>query len=41
MSKLEEKKRSSTEYYRNPFLYIHEDDVSLPAGISIVSNPNG
>lgn len=32
MSKLEEKKLSSTEYYRNPFLYIHEDDVSLPDG---------
>ena len=32
MSKLEEKKLSSVEYYRNPFLYIHEDDVSLPNG---------
>ena len=32
MSKLEEKKLSSTEYYRNPFLYIHEDEVSLPDG---------
>ena len=32
MSKLEEKKLSSTEYYRNPFLHIHEDDVSLPDG---------
>ena len=32
MSKLEEKKISSVEYYRNPFLYIHEDDVSLPNG---------
>ena len=32
MSKLEEKKLSSIEYYRNPFLYIHEDDVSLPDG---------
>ncbi|MCL2559049.1 MAG: NUDIX hydrolase [Turicibacter sp.] len=32
MSKLEEKKLSSKEYYRNPFLYIHEDDVSLPDG---------
>ena len=32
MSKLEEKKLSSVEYYRNPFLHIHEDDVSLPDG---------
>ena len=32
MSKLEEKKLSSKEYYRNPFLYIHEDDVALPNG---------
>jgi len=32
MSKLEEKKISSTEYYKNPFLHIHEDDVSLPDG---------
>ena len=32
MSKFEEKKLSSTEYYRNSFLYIHEDDVSLPDG---------
>ena len=32
MSKLEEKKLSGIEYYRNPFLYIHEDDVSLPDG---------
>ena len=32
MSKLEEKKLNSVEYYRNPFLYIHEDDVSLPDG---------
>lgn len=32
MSKLEEKKLSTTEYYRNPFLSIHEDDVSLPDG---------
>jgi len=32
MSKLKEKKLSSTEYYRNPFLHIHEDDVSLPDG---------
>ena len=32
MSKLEEKKISSKEYYRNPFLTIHEDDVSLPDG---------
>ena len=32
MSKLEEKKRSTKEYYRNSFLHIHEDDVSLPDG---------
>jgi len=32
MSKLEEKKLTSTEYYRNSFLHIHEDDVSLPDG---------
>lgn len=32
MSKLEEKKLSSTEHYRNSFLHIHEDDVSLPDG---------
>jgi ADP-ribose pyrophosphatase len=32
MSKLEEKKLSEVEYYRNPFLYIHEDDVLLPDG---------
>lgn len=32
MSKLEEKKLSSTEYYRNPFLHIHEDTVRLPDG---------
>ena len=30
--KLEEKKLSSTEYYRNSFLHIHEDDVLLPDG---------
>ena len=32
MSKLEEKKLNTVEYYRNPFLHIHEDDVSLPDG---------
>jgi len=32
MSKLEEKKVSSTEYYRNSFLHIHEDDIILPDG---------
>ena len=32
MSKLEERKLSSKEYYKNPFLHIHEDDVSLPDG---------
>jgi len=32
MSKLEEKKINSTEYYRNSFLHIHEDDVTLPDG---------
>ena len=32
MSKFEEKKLNSTEYYRNPFLRIHEDEVSLPDG---------
>jgi len=32
MSKLEEKQLSTKEYYRNPFLHIHEDDVSLPDG---------
>lgn len=32
MSKLEEKKLDSTEYYRNPFLHIHEDNVLLPDG---------
>jgi len=32
MSKLEEKRLNTIEYYRNPFLHIHEDDVSLPDG---------
>ena len=32
MSKLEEKKLNSTEYYRNSFLNIHEDEVTLPDG---------
>ena len=32
MSKLEEKKLNSIEYYRNSFLHIHEDDVLLPDG---------
>ncbi|MCL1989390.1 MAG: NUDIX hydrolase [Defluviitaleaceae bacterium] len=32
MSKLEEKKLSGVEYYRNSFLHIHEDDVLLPDG---------
>ena len=30
MSKLEEKRLSSTEYYKNAFLRIHEDEVLLP-----------
>lgn len=32
MSNLEEKKLDSKEYYRNSFLYVHEDDVLLPDG---------
>lgn len=32
MTNLEEKKLSTTEYYKNSFLRVHEDDVSLPDG---------
>jgi len=32
MQNLEEKQLSTTEYYKNSFLRIHEDDVSLPDG---------
>ena len=32
MSKLTETKVSSTEHYRNSFLHIHEDDITLPDG---------
>jgi len=32
MSNLKETKVTSTEYYRNSFLHIHEDDIILPDG---------